>query len=63
MLETSMRLNTTKSVKLARQMKKRFHTWQGVREASQRENGVYVVRPDAKPAEKRPEEGPLPAGV
>ena len=58
-----MRLNTTKSVKLAHHMKKRFHAWQGVREASRLENGVYVVRPDAKPAEKRPEEHQQPARV
>lgn len=56
-----MRLNTTKSVKLARHMKKRFHTWQGVREASRRENGVYVVQPEAEPAEKRHEERHQPA--
>jgi len=38
-----MRLNTTKSMKLARRVKREFGTWQAVREASRRENGVYVI--------------------
>ncbi len=49
-----MRLNTTKSMMLARRVKGRFGTWQAVREASDVQNGVFVVeartkREDAKP--------------
>lgn len=38
-----MRVNTTKSLRLARRVKGRFGTWQAVRQASRVENGVYVV--------------------
>lgn len=38
-----MRVNTTRSMQLARRVKGRFGTWQAVREASRVENGVYVV--------------------
>lgn len=46
-LETDMRVNTTKSMRLARRVKGRFGTWQAVRQASRVENGVYVVDPTA----------------
>jgi hypothetical protein len=39
-----MRLNTTKSTKLARRVKQEFGTWQAVRESSRREDGVYVIQ-------------------
>lgn len=38
-----MRLNTIKSMKLARRVKGRYGTWQAVREASSVQNGVFVV--------------------
>lgn len=38
-----MRLNTVKSIKLARRVKGRYGTWQAVREASSVQNGVFVV--------------------
>lgn len=38
-----MRVNTSRSMQLARQVKGRFGTWQQVREAARVENGVYVV--------------------
>lgn len=44
-----MRVNTAKSMQLARRVKGRFGTWQAVREASRVENGVYVV--DGKAAD------------
>lgn len=42
-----MRVNTTKSMRLARRVKGRFGTWQAVRQASRVENGVYIVDPTA----------------
>lgn len=42
-----MRVNTAKSIRLARQVKGRFGTWAAVRQASRVENGVYVVDPSA----------------
>ncbi|NIJ67244.1 MULTISPECIES: hypothetical protein [unclassified Sphingomonas] len=42
-----MRVNTAKSMRLARQVKGRFGTWAAVRQASRVENGVYVVDPSA----------------
>lgn len=50
-----MRLNTTRSIQLARHVKGRFGTWQQVREAARLENGVYVLddraaSPDPAPA-------------
>ena len=42
-LEIAMRVNTARSMQLARRVKGRFGTWQAVREASRVENGVYVV--------------------
>ena len=48
-----MRLNTTKSTKLARRVKREFGTWQAVREASSRVNGVYVIQ-NKKEAPDRP---------
>lgn len=42
-----MRVNTTRSLRLARQVKGRFGTWAAVRQASRVENGVYVVDPSA----------------
>ena len=46
-LEIDMRVNTTKSMRLAQRVKGRFGTWQAVRQASHVENGVYVVDPTA----------------
>ena len=40
-----MRLNTTRSMELARRVKGRFGTWQAVRQASRVEDGVYVLEP------------------
>ncbi len=42
-----MRLNTTKSLKLARHVKGRFGTWNDVRRAARVEDGVYVLEPAA----------------
>ena len=53
-----MRLNTKKSMLLARRVKGRYGTWQAVRDASQVRDGVFVVegkrkQPEAtKPADK-----------
>lgn len=38
-----MRVNTTKSMRLARRVKRQYGTWQAVRLASRVEDGVYVV--------------------
>lgn len=46
-----MRLNTTRSLQLARQVKGRFGTWQQVREAARVENGVYVLEPRSRQQE------------
>ena len=46
-LENDRRVNTAKSMRLARQVKGRFGTWAAVRQASSVENGVYVVDPSA----------------
>ena len=40
-----MRVNTPRSMQLARQVKGRFGTWQQVLEAARVENGVYVLGP------------------
>ena len=42
-----MRLNTAKSMRLARRVKGRFGTWAAVRQASRVEDGIYVVDPMA----------------
>lgn len=46
-----MRLNTTKSMKLARRVKGKFGSWQAVRDASRREDGIYVVQPKKDPSD------------
>ncbi len=38
-----MRVNTSTSMRLARRIKRRYGTWQAVRQASHVENGIYVV--------------------
>lgn len=38
-----MRLNTNRSMKLARRVKQRYGTWQAVREASRVQNGIFVI--------------------
>ena len=49
-----MRLNTRKSMKLARRVKRRYGTWQAVREASRVQNGVFIV--EAQPKQQEPEQ-------
>lgn len=53
-----MRVNTSRSMQLARQVKGRFGTWQQVREGASVSNGVYVVdgrnRPSAADAPRNP---------
>jgi hypothetical protein len=51
-----MRLNTTKSMKLARRVKGRYGTWHAVRQASRREDGVYVVEARRDAPERENEE-------
>lgn len=48
-----MRLNTSKSMRLARRVKGRYGTWQAVREASRVQNGVFVI--EAQPKQQEPE--------
>lgn len=38
-----MRVNTTKSLKLASRIKQRYGSWQAVKAASRLENGIYVL--------------------
>ena len=56
-----MRLNTTRSMKLARRVKKEFGTWEAVRAASRREDGVYVVQSKKKEADQPQAEVKQPA--
>ena len=44
-----MRVNTTRSMQLARKVKGRFGTWQAVRQAARIEDGVYVLDTRSKP--------------
>lgn len=47
-----MRLNTTKSMKLARRVKGRYGTWEAVRNASRREDGIFVIDPNEKGSDR-----------
>lgn len=58
-----MRLNTAKSMKLARRVKSRFGTWQAVREAAHVKNGVYVVGSTGSREERAPHEVTRPVKV
>ena len=50
-----MRVNTAKSMQLARRVKGHFGTWQAVRQAARVEDGVYVLEPRDS-ADHEPEE-------
>ncbi|WP_201039023.1 hypothetical protein [Sphingobium yanoikuyae] len=58
-----MRLNTAKSMKLARRVKGQFGTWQAVRKAARVENGVYVIERGGTADEKATQETLQPAGA
>lgn len=38
-----MRVNTTKSLRLASRVKRRYGSWHAVKAASRLENGIYVI--------------------
>jgi hypothetical protein len=57
-----MRLNTAKSMKLARRVKGQFGTWQAVRQAARVENGVYIIERSAADGEN-PKERLQPVGA
>lgn len=44
-----MRVNTIRSMQLARQVKRRFGTWREVLEAAHVENGVHILDARAEP--------------
>lgn len=56
-----MRLNTAKSMKLARRVKGQYGTWQAVRKAARVENGVYIIERDAAEGDKKPKGSFQPA--
>lgn len=56
-----MRLNTAKSMKLARRVKGQFGTWQAVRKAARVENGVYIIERGSAADEKTTQENLQPA--
>lgn len=58
-----MRLNTAKSMKLARRVKGQFGTWQAVRKAARVENGVYIIERGDTHDEKPSQESLQPAGA
>lgn len=58
-----MRLNTAKSMKLARRVKGQFGTWQAVRKAARVENGVYIIERGDAHDEKPSQESLQPAGA
>lgn len=38
-----MRVNTTKSLRLAARVKQRYGSWQAVKDAARLENGIYII--------------------
>ncbi|MFC3696000.1 hypothetical protein ACFOOJ_00925 [Sphingobium xenophagum] len=38
-----MRVNTAKSMKLARYVKAKYGTWQAMRRAARLENGIFII--------------------
>lgn len=58
-----MRLNTAKSMKLARRVKGQFGTWQAVRNAARVENGVYIIETRGVDDDKKAKERLQPVGA
>jgi hypothetical protein len=58
-----MRLNTAKSMKLARRVKGQFGTWEAVRQAARVENGVYIIERSAADGGENPKERLQPVGA
>lgn len=56
-----MRVNTSNSMRLARRVKRRYGTWQAVRQASRVENGIYVVSASAASDNDKDELAPVTA--